>query len=60
MDQSFELGPIDVVEFVFRDNLDIREKESRIVSCVGNAIYDWLPSHADLVDQLAMLVDVGM
>ena len=60
MDQPFELGSIDVEELVLGHDFDIREQESRIVTRVGNPAEDRLPRNADLMDQLSMLVDVGM
>jgi hypothetical protein len=60
MDQPFELGSVDVEELILGHDFDIREQESRIVTRVGDAAENRLPCNSDLMDQLAMLVDVGM
>ena len=60
MDQPFELGPVYVEELVLSHDFNIREQESRIVTRVGNPAEDRLSRNADLMDQLAMLIDVGM
>src|SRR3546814_6250346 len=43
---------------VFGDDFDIREKEGRIVSSICDATGNGLTSHSDLMNQLAVLLDV--
>src|SRR3546814_12865890 len=58
VDQPFQFGSVDVVKSVFGDDFDIREKEGRIVSSICDATGNGLPSHSDLMNQLAVLLDV--
>ena len=40
MDQVLELGPVDAVELVRRDDLDICHEERRLKARTGNAVLD--------------------
>src|SRR3546814_18590875 len=58
VDQPFQFGSVDVVKSVFGDDFDVREKEGRIVSSICDATGNGLTSHSDLMNQLAVLLDV--
>ena len=60
VDQVFEFGAGDVVEFIRSDDLDICHKEGRIEFGVGNPALHTAAGDADLVHDIAISGDDGV
>jgi hypothetical protein len=54
------LRAIDVVELVLGHDLDIGQQECRVIARICDPAGNRLAGHPDLVDQLTMLLDVGV
>lgn len=60
MYQALQFAPVDVVELVFGNNFDVGEQKCRVIASIGDAARDRLAGHPDLVDQLPVLVHIGV
>ena len=54
MDQVFKPGAVNVVQFICRNNLDIRHQEGRIEAGIRDASRDIAAGHADLVQNITI------
>jgi hypothetical protein len=60
MDQVFKLGAVNVVQFIRRNNLDIRHQEGWIQAGISEPPLNATPGHADLVQNITIGRDGGM
>ena len=60
VEQVLHPGAVDARELVGRDDLDLRQQVGRFVLGIGDARLHPAAGHAHLVDQVAVLRDIGM
>lgn len=60
MNDVLQLRSVDVEQAVGGDDVNICEKERRVEPGIGDALLHVAPGHPDLVQQFAVLGDIGL